>query len=299
MTGLVRPSSHKGIVYELKPGVVGTFRNKPFRTNSHGLRDSEYGRHKPAGTYRIVGLGDSVMFGWGVAQGEPYLEVLERRLNARSSALTFETLDFAVPGYNTAIEVTVFEHRALAFDPDLVVLQFVNNDMGVPMFMEWPHDSFSLRRCYLKQFVHSLRYEHAEIHRRLVGSKMNGMEQSEKDRVRVPYGYMCGEAGFRLAMKKLAALTKPRGIPVIIIQGTASSEQKALLKSVAGEHGFHLLDIKPYTDAYVTRHGIPNNKKARRKALWVSSRDRHPNAAAHTIYADGIEDQMRTLGIIE
>ena len=66
------------MVYELKPGLDGRFQDQPLKTNSHGMRDREYPREKPDGVVRIAGLGDSVMFGWGVGQGEAYLDVLER-----------------------------------------------------------------------------------------------------------------------------------------------------------------------------------------------------------------------------
>ena len=83
--GLVQISPHPDVVYELKPGLVGTYLDRPLRTNAYGLRDRDYPVAKPEGTFRIVGLGDSVMFGWGVAQDEPFLEVLERRLAETSS----------------------------------------------------------------------------------------------------------------------------------------------------------------------------------------------------------------------
>src|ERR1700761_3409031 len=68
LMGLVEPSEFQDIVYELKPRLDGTFRGQPVRTNGFGLRGDECTLQKPPHTFRIVGLGDSHMFGWGVGQ---------------------------------------------------------------------------------------------------------------------------------------------------------------------------------------------------------------------------------------
>jgi hypothetical protein len=58
LMGLVRASAWPDIVYELKPGLAGTFRGHTLRTNRFGLRGPDVA-HKPPGTRRIVGLGHS------------------------------------------------------------------------------------------------------------------------------------------------------------------------------------------------------------------------------------------------
>jgi hypothetical protein len=63
------------------------------------------------------------------------LKVLERQLNELSSGKKYEVINFAVPGYNTAIEVEVFKQECLRYDPDLVIMHFNTNDYDVPGFM--------------------------------------------------------------------------------------------------------------------------------------------------------------------
>jgi hypothetical protein len=70
---MLRPSPNRRLVYELKPGldvrmVAPTFRDRPVavRTSADGFRDEPCPVAKAPGTYRVVGLGDSLMFGWGV-----------------------------------------------------------------------------------------------------------------------------------------------------------------------------------------------------------------------------------------
>src|SRR5262245_5643501 len=114
---IVQPSRYAGIVYELKPNVRGRFMGQPLFINSQGLRDHEYTRRKEPGTFRIVGVGDSSLFGWGVPVEDGGLKVLERRLNEKSGARKFEVINFAVPGYNTAMESETFVQRCLEYAP--------------------------------------------------------------------------------------------------------------------------------------------------------------------------------------
>jgi hypothetical protein len=299
MRGLVKASEFKDIVYEAKPNLKGTFRGKALETSGLGIRDHEYATEKPANTVRIVGLGDSVMFGWGVNQGECYLDVLEERLNALPEPHpAFEVLNFSLPGYNTAIEVAVFEHKALPLDPDLVMIHFVSNDTGVPLFMESPKASVSLKRSYLVDFVRARLGLGDEGGEGLVGNSLEDVEDGDRGAVLEPYQYMVGERGYREAMARLAGLTRERGIPVIVIQGNATEGQKKMLNDVCAEHGFHLLNIRPYTDAYVREHGIADTKEARRQALWVGGGDSHPNARAHTIFVTALMDELADLGVV-
>ena len=64
---------------------------------------------------RIVGIGDSGMFGWNVEQGEDYLSVLRSNLTARANGVSYEVLNLGVPGYNTQIEVESLRSKGLAY----------------------------------------------------------------------------------------------------------------------------------------------------------------------------------------
>ena len=102
---IIQPSSHEGVIYELKPNVQWTISWVSLSSSTlKGCDDYEYRLRKEPGTFRIIGLGDSSLFGWGVPLEDSTLKVLERSLNEPSSAHKFEVMNFAVPGYNTAME---------------------------------------------------------------------------------------------------------------------------------------------------------------------------------------------------
>ncbi len=95
------------------------------RTNSLGLRDPERGRRR-LGVFRILSLGDSYAFGYGVEQDETYAAALERELGTRR----FEVINAGVSGYGTVSEARLLDRLAPALAPDLVLLAFfTGNDL--------------------------------------------------------------------------------------------------------------------------------------------------------------------------
>ncbi len=101
-----------------------------YRINRLGFRGREFGAKKPADTYRIVVLGDSVAFGWGVPLEETMTSLIERELNARGGKKV-EVLNLAVQGYESIQQYTVFQKKALALEPDLVLFFFNRNDVAI------------------------------------------------------------------------------------------------------------------------------------------------------------------------
>jgi hypothetical protein len=99
-----------------------------FYTNSFGFRDEEFHVVKPAGTMRIVVLGDSITSGDNVRQHERYTELVESCLNQNHKGKRFEVMNLGVGGYNTLQEVATLEEKGLLFQPDIVVIAYCLND---------------------------------------------------------------------------------------------------------------------------------------------------------------------------
>lgn len=112
--------------WTLTPGFSARFRGEDFdilvEANPEGLRDRTFGP-KAAGTFRILGLGDSFAFGWGVENDESLFKVLERRLNQSGSA-TYEVINAGIPGFGTYEALELLKSVGLRYQPDLVILAF-------------------------------------------------------------------------------------------------------------------------------------------------------------------------------
>ncbi len=94
------------------------------RTNSHGQRDRERTLQKPDGVRRVLLFGDSVVEGYGLRESE----TISRQLEDLYPDGSTEVLNFGVSAYCTRAEVELLEVKGLRFDPDVVVLVFVEND---------------------------------------------------------------------------------------------------------------------------------------------------------------------------
>lgn len=303
LVGLVRASEHEDLVYELKPGLVGTFLGVPFAFNSHGMRDHEHPLGKPDGTFRIAALGDSVMFGWGVEASQSYLEIVEQALNAGnkepgSQALPFEVLSFAVPGYNTAMQVAAFERKALAFDPDLVIIHFVGNDFDLPRFMQQAKPVGSMRRSALVELVATrLGWLKESDREELVSHDLRPLAEEERQRVQARYQHMAGDQGFRRAMARLATLAERHDLPVLMIYATSEGEPFATAHQVATELGFETLVYHPVYDNYLVAHDIERTRRGWKRTFWLSMRDPHPNVLSHRLIASVLVSKLRAMGV--
>lgn len=127
-TVFVRAAEDARMRYELIPGAHGWGWRCEVEINAAGFRDRDYPRTKPAGTRRIVALGDSITFGNYLDAGQTWPKRLEELL-ARGP-LACEVLNLGVTGYDTLQMVGFLERTGVAFEPDAVVIGFCINDIG-------------------------------------------------------------------------------------------------------------------------------------------------------------------------
>ncbi len=96
--------------------------------NSLGYRNREFSLKKLSGTYRIVCIGDSTTFGFGVDWNDAWPCRLEELLNARSGGGRFEVINAGVPGYTSYQGLQYVKQVLPALQPNLVIVTFGNND---------------------------------------------------------------------------------------------------------------------------------------------------------------------------
>lgn len=93
-------------------------------TNSMGARDNEFSE-ETGNKSRIVFIGDSFTFGWGVNKSERYSEIAKKKLGRNSTY----SMNIAVLGTGIVDYYLLFKHKALELDPDTVVIGFRYNDV--------------------------------------------------------------------------------------------------------------------------------------------------------------------------
>jgi lysophospholipase L1-like esterase len=92
------------------------------RINSRGFRDVERFYERHGSKFRIVVLGDSMVWGWGVQQDQIFTALAERQRQ------DIEVINLGVSGYGTDQELILLRLEALPYCPDLIVVVVMDND---------------------------------------------------------------------------------------------------------------------------------------------------------------------------
>jgi lysophospholipase L1-like esterase len=101
----------------------------PVRTNSFGLRSPEVKLPKPAGTFRILLLGDSFTFGFQASEETVFGRLLEQRLRRLPGLESVEIVNAGVLSYCPLLEYLQYRHSLHVLQPDLVILNFDMSDV--------------------------------------------------------------------------------------------------------------------------------------------------------------------------
>lgn len=276
---LHRSSDVPGLAYELVPNASSRAHGFLTRTNSHGMRGPEPLQGAEDELVRVAAIGDSYTFGWGVANEAAYPRRLEWLLNEAIGEKRFEVLNLGVSGYSARDEALVFEHKALAWEPSLIIVGYVLNDPMVepraPLQaafapVEWWQHSHLLRlsgqawasvEVWRKGDGQYLRYLHAEPRR---------------------------WSGVVEAYERMGKLARRHGIATVLVifpvipAAPATWEEydyadlHAQVGALGEEHGFLVLDLLPAFAAHPPG------------AFGVREHNRHFNARGHALTAHAI-----------
>lgn len=298
---LIRPAKNPRIIYELRPHLaIRSYHDSWVETDERGFRIMGPAPRDPRQAFRIVGLGDSFMFGQGVSQGEPYLAVLGEILRRWSAARSWAIINTAVPGYNTVMEVATIEEKGLAHQPHLVILEIVGNDLSLPNFIRSQEPVLSLRRSFLAELVlqrwalvpkpaespSAERIPHPLGHLGLVPApKKTDSKRFEDNPLAVPpqYADMVGWDAVATAMDDLGRLQKEHGFTVLCISLSPDGRFKAVALDLARRLGFYTLDVGQAASEYLRANGI---ERYRDSPLALGPQDGHPSTLYHRMAAE-------------
>lgn len=100
------------------------------RTDDRGLRHTPRPAAPEASDYRILVLGDSFAFGWGVEDDETFAAKLAAELEAPPGAERVDVLNAGVAGWSADHYGLFLEERGLDLDPDLILVVPSENDLS-------------------------------------------------------------------------------------------------------------------------------------------------------------------------
>lgn len=286
------------------PSLSGEFAIE-VRHSSWGFRDVEHPVAKPAGTFRILGLGDSFTYGAGAAFEDTYLARLERALNQRPGPhLTVEVIKAGIPRFFPEPERMLLEHYGLGLEPDLVTVGFTPNDvsdtsLGLEAVTRTP-DGFLMSRearelgpvgrwlflhscaarTVLKGWLeHRLRARHPEPWKDIY--RAGGQHEASWRRVEGEYGRMVELASSCGA--RLVVLHIPERGP----WGPEAEYPPSRLAAWAGSHGAAFVDALPALRAAAA---------SGTRLYWDG--DPHCNAAGYQVVAQALLAGVTEQGLV-
>jgi len=125
---ILQPSSNPDIKYELVPGSKGRAWYTDVEINARGYR-GHMGNPGKFDGFRAIAIGDSITYGNKLPVELTYPHQLDELLN--HLGYRNEVLNFGVGGYDILQAVSLFESRGLIYKPDLVIVGFCLNDIGI------------------------------------------------------------------------------------------------------------------------------------------------------------------------
>jgi len=286
---ILRLSGRPRIIYELVPDLSVTFLGKPLRTNREGFRSPPYPKQKDDGTMRIVGLGDSFMFGWGVSYQECYLSALESTLNTRYPDSRWEVINTAVPGYNTVMEVETLKTKGLDFEPDIVIMHYVGNDIDLPNFIRKRENLWTLKDSWLRRFISQrLRGTPDRIRDPLIQAPRHDEEdrfENEPRRVPGEYRDMVGKAAYIRAMGELREMSREHGFLLLVVLLQAPD----YVRETCARLEIPLIETIHKIRHFMEERGMEDDMAA---GLTISGTDPHPSPRGHTLIMECITDYL-------
>ena len=264
------------------PGMVDFM--KKIEYNGLGYRDVEHTVSKPKDVFRIVIIGDSFTFGYGIENPDNiYPRLLQEKLDKRYGEGKFEVINLAKNGYSMMDAVRVQKDLALNLSPDILVLGYFINDAEGPgsrlgfegiyahgCLVPWKIGSRLYARSYMYYFVQS---RIKRLCANLTVKDYHVHLQSESN----PFFGQHKEL-----LELFIRTARESGIPVVILNIPMLSEFEEYpfyfvndyIENITTSNDADYIDMLPYLAVYDEDE------------LRVSIMDGHMNELGHTLTSD-------------
>lgn len=95
--------------------------------NSQGFRTENHSLNKSEAETRVLFLGDSQTYGWGLNRSERYSEIFASTLE-NNTGKEIEIINLGIPGTGIGDYYTLYEEIGQQYNPDIVVVSLIGDD---------------------------------------------------------------------------------------------------------------------------------------------------------------------------
>ncbi|MBI5375560.1 MAG: SGNH/GDSL hydrolase family protein [Candidatus Schekmanbacteria bacterium] len=210
--------THPYIPIILKPNTA--FRPRNININSLGYRGKDFKIIKTPGTFRIVCIGGSTVFGIGSSSDKTtFPQLLEDVLNKKISGKKFEVINAGVPGYTTAESLIDIELRLLDLSPDLIFIYHGYNDFKpnrMPNFKsDYSHWRYREPIYIGRPFLDNFRF-YTKLRNLILKYLPKNQDSSFPELKRFDTVSIEGVKAFERNLKSMIDIAKSRNIKVIL-----------------------------------------------------------------------------------
>ena len=272
-----------------------------FSSNSDGFRTREFGPKRP-GVVRIVCIGDSSTFGWGVDDEYTYPQLLETRMD-RPGEPPVEVFNLGIPGFTTRHGLGVLRHYALELEADFFVFSFGANDER--LVLRSVDDVLSEDDGWrgAVRFT-ALRFRTFQLFRTIVFELFDPTEQYAEGQELVR---SVTDAQYVENLETMVSIARDHGAPSVLLAVCAADNKVSQMRAVAAgaqlpmvdanamfverhddlkAHRLYGADVRHYEDIY----GLEAMEENWR--LYFSTDGCHPNRAGMRLIVDALAEAL-------
>ena len=200
------------------------FEGAAVRTNRLGLRDEPVSKGGKKPVLRIVTLGASPTFGWGVEQNDTYAQVLERILRDTLNTEQVEVINAGQIGFSSYQGLKFFREVILPLKPNMITVSYVINDVDKYRFFRnhsAPDSQLKPQSGLLVAVENAL--EHSRffrLYRKLVNGTKSASQQFFGERGTGEYreSRRVSPEEYRANITALIDLAQQHGIDVVLVK---------------------------------------------------------------------------------
>ncbi len=264
----------------------------PIKKNIYGLRGTDFSEKKTSNTLRILFIGDSITFGWGVESDDKIFPgIIERALNNNRDWKTIKKVEVLNGGISGSVPedwINLWNRVGRKYQPDVVIVVYFLRD-GIS-YMSIPNFFNRIRNKIVKKNQSSWIYKHSYLFR-IVKDKLDKYEISQKYTSNFVQSYLGNEKETKRWKQSQKLLLK-----LFRLIKNESSDVGFVVFPILAElnKNYPFFEVCNHIEKFVSNYQIPTHNLIQAfmghsgPSLWVSAYDQHPNEKAHQIAAQSM-----------